>query len=224
MKRVVNALCSFFKYILLIAAFGLTLYIILKLNARLEKNITDSTFIFIPYGILILLFILNIALNRKAVTKNIFFNITAVVIFATNIMVCLRTMYDEGMLFNLIQGRHANFVYFNDNLPFTRIMLFGLIIADIVFMFVPNSYLEEDPHSLASMSKRRKEKLKALYKNDDKKDKAKKDKYKKEEVKKPHYLENDNDEDVYKEIEERINKEVENKKREKDVEVDSEII
>lgn len=139
MKRIINGLFSFLKYVLLILAFGLTLFIILRMYTRLSKTLNDAVFVFLPYAILLLLFILNICLKREAVTKNIFFNITASLVFSVNIFVCLRAILDRNMLFNVIQKMDVNSNYFDNYLSFNQIMLYGLILADIIFMFVPNT-------------------------------------------------------------------------------------
>lgn len=139
MKKVINVMLSVLKYFLLMVAFSLTLFIILKLNDRLDKSITDSISIFIPFGILLLLFILNFALNRRQVLDNLFFNLTCCLVFSANIVVCLRTIFDKNMVFNEIQKMGVNFNFFNDYLSFNKIMFFGLIIADLIFMFLPNN-------------------------------------------------------------------------------------
>lgn len=139
MKKVFNVFFSIIKYLLLLAAFALTLYIILKMNLRLKKPIIDSISLFIPYGVLLLLYILNFSLNKKSVNDNLFFNLTSVLTFLANIIVCLRAMFDYNMVFNGIQKMGVDFNYFNDYLSFNKIMLYGLIIADIIFMFIPNN-------------------------------------------------------------------------------------
>ena len=143
MKKLINSLFGFFKYVLLVIAFGLTLFIILGMYTRLNKSLTESITLFLPYGILLLLFIVNICLKRKGVVQNIFFNITCNLVFATNIVVCLRAIYDKNLLFNGIQKMGIDFNYFNDYLSFNKIMLYGLIIADIIFMLIPDE--EEKP-------------------------------------------------------------------------------
>lgn len=137
MKKIVNGLLSFLKYLFLLLSFGLTLFIILKMYTRLNKSLDSAVVIFIPYLILLLLFLINSFLRREGVTKNLFYNMTATLVFLTNIFVCLRAIFDQYMLFNGIQKMGVNFNYFNDYLSFNRIMLYGLIIGDIVFMFVP---------------------------------------------------------------------------------------
>ena len=42
MKRLINSLFGFFKYVLLVIAFGLTLFIILRMYTRLNKSLTES--------------------------------------------------------------------------------------------------------------------------------------------------------------------------------------
>ncbi len=143
MKKFINIIFSFFKYVLLIVAFGITLFIILKLYTRLNKNLTDSINIFLPYFILLVLFVISICLSRDYVRNNIFFNITCCLVFSTNIIVCLRAIFDTNMLFNTIQKMGVNFNYFNDYLSFNKIMLYGLCIVNFLFLFIPNN--EEEP-------------------------------------------------------------------------------
>lgn len=140
MRKLLNLLFSFFKYVLLLIAFGFTLFLVLKMNARLNKNIKDSISVFIPYVLLFILFILNICLDRKYIKRNIFYNITCCLVCATNIIVAYRAMFDTNMVFNSIQKSGVNFNYFNDYLSFNNIMLYGLSVANIVFMIIPNNY------------------------------------------------------------------------------------
>lgn len=138
MKKVINIMLGVLKYLLLLVAFSASLFIVLKMNQRLGKSITDSINIFIPYGILLLLYILNFSLDRRAILDNLFYNLTSCLVFSTNLVVFYRAVFDYNMLFNGIQKMGVNFNYFNDYLSFNRIMLYGLIIADIIFMFIPN--------------------------------------------------------------------------------------
>lgn len=155
MKKIMNLTFTVLKYPLLLIAFALTLFIILRMNLRLEKNFSDSVFIFVPYGILLLLYVLNIVLDKRSVTDNLFYNLTSTLAFVTNIVICLRAMLDNNMLFNEIQKMGINFNYFNDYLAFNKITLYGLIIANIIFMFIPN---EEQPIAVKIPNKERKTK------------------------------------------------------------------
>ena len=139
MKRLINGLCSFLKYVLLIVSFGLTLFIILRMYVRLNKSLDESIVIFLPYILLLMLFVINSIFKREGITKNLFYNLTAALVFATNVYVCYRAIFDKNMLFNGIQKMGVNFNYFNDYLSFNRIMLYGLIGANLVFMLLPVS-------------------------------------------------------------------------------------
>ncbi len=138
MKKLLNVLFSFLKYILLLAAFGSTLFVVLKLYTRLEKDITQSLNVFLPYFVLLVMFVISFCLNREYVRKNIFFNITCCLVFGTNLVVIYRAIFDTNMLFNSIQKMGVNFNYFNDYLAFNNIMLYGLAVSNLVFMFIPN--------------------------------------------------------------------------------------
>ena len=100
MKKIINGLCSFLKYVCLIISFGLTLFIILRMYTRLNKSLSEAIFIFLPYLLLLILFIVNSFFKKEGITKNIFYNITATLVFATNIFVCYRAVFDKNMLFN----------------------------------------------------------------------------------------------------------------------------
>lgn len=160
MKQIANAFLRLLKYPLLITSFALTLFVVIRLNARLEKNIMDSAFIFIPYALLFILFIINMFISRDSINKNIFFNITCNLVFITNIVVCLRAIFDKNMLFNGIQKMGVNFNYYNDYLSFNRTMLFGLCAASMIFLLVPNEkkeVIEEKSEKKVTKAKKVKE-------------------------------------------------------------------
>lgn len=138
MKRLLNAVLSFLKYLLLVLAFGSTLFVILKLYTRLEKDITESISVFLPYLVLLIMFVISFCLNREYVRKNMFFNVTCCLVFLTNLVVVYRAIFDTNMLFNGIQKMGVNFNYFNDYLAFNNIMIYGLAVSNLVFIFMPN--------------------------------------------------------------------------------------
>lgn len=134
MKKILNTFFCFFKFILLILSFGISLYIILSMYKRIEKNIIESLPIFIPYIILLLLFFINITLNQKTVNHNIFYNLTCCFVFGCIGIVGVRAILDDNMLLNEIMGYNINFSYFSDFISFMKIMIYGLIISNICFM------------------------------------------------------------------------------------------
>lgn len=135
MRNILNKLFIVLKFILFIAAFSICLYIILSMYHRIDKNIVDSIPIFVPYVLLLLLFFINISAGQKCVNNNILYNLTCCLVFLCICLVGTRAMLDKNMLLNEIMGYGINFSYFSDFIPFMKIMLYGLSIANICFMF-----------------------------------------------------------------------------------------
>ena len=134
MNKILNSIFLVLKFILLILSFGLTLYIVLSMYKRIEKNIIESLPIFIPYIILLLLFFINITMNQKSVNKNLFYNLTCCLVFGCICLVGVRAILDKNMLLNEIMGYDINFSYFSDFISFMKIMIYGLIIGNVCFM------------------------------------------------------------------------------------------
>ncbi len=134
MINILNKLFSILKYLMFIGVFAIVMYIIMGMNTRIEKSLTEYIDIFIPLGILLLVYIINIIFKQKQVTNNIFYNITSVFVFSAIIIVGLRTIFDKGMILNQELGFDINFVFFSDFIPTLIIMIYGLIIANIIFM------------------------------------------------------------------------------------------
>lgn len=135
MKKIINMLFYLLKYILLLGSFGLTLLIIVQMNQRLGKSFTLTLHIFIPYIILFILSILNVILHQDRVNKNIFYNITSCLVFATAIWVGYRAMFDKNMVLNEKYGYGIDFNYYNNFIAYLKIMITGLCIGNIFFMF-----------------------------------------------------------------------------------------
>lgn len=134
MKKILNTIFFVLKFILLILSFGLSIYIILSMYKRIEKDIIEALPIFIPYAILLLLFFINIVLDQKTVNKNLFYNLTCCLVFGCICLVGLRAILDKNMLLNEIMGYNINFSYFGDFISFMKIMIYGLIVSNICFM------------------------------------------------------------------------------------------
>ena len=135
MKKIFNALFYVFKFFLLIAAFGLTLYILIRMNIRLEQNIASILPRFIPYFLLLVLFMINIIFKQTGVTKNVFYNLTCCLVFVTIVFVSYRAIFDTNMVMNFKYGYGIDFNFFDNFMAYINIMLYGLAIADVLFMF-----------------------------------------------------------------------------------------
>ncbi len=134
MLKIFNGLFLVLKFILLFISFGLTLYIMLAMYDRLNKNLMESIDVFLPMLLLVIVFVINVIFRQSSVNKNIFYNISATVVFSTIVFVAYRAIFDTNMILNSVLGYDINFVYFDDFIPFMQTMIYGLIIANIMFM------------------------------------------------------------------------------------------
>ena len=124
MREILNGILKFFKWVLFIISFATTFYIILSMYDRLDKNIIESVDIFIPFIILLILFFINLVAKQNSVSKNLFYNLTSVIVFLTILIVDVRTIFDKNMVLNEIMGYGINFSYFSDFLSFMKVLLY----------------------------------------------------------------------------------------------------
>ncbi len=135
MKKILNGLFYFLKFFFFFGALSFTLIIIIQMYQRLEKNIVDSFNVFVPYLLILILFIINFSFKQKNVTNNIFYNLTCCLVFATIMLVGFRAMFDANMVLRAQLGKNINFNFFDYFIPFMKIMLYGLSIANLFLMF-----------------------------------------------------------------------------------------
>lgn len=129
-----NKLFSVLKYVLLIVAFVLTLYIVIYMYHRLGKSVFYSYSIFIPYIILFIAFCINFLFGQKRVNKCLFYNFVCCLVFFLIVFVDYRTIFDTYMIANSRLGYNINFNYFDDFLIPMKIMLYGLFCTNILLM------------------------------------------------------------------------------------------
>ncbi len=142
MKKAINKFLLVFKYLLFFISVSMTLYITLFMYERVDKDIIESYLIFIPYVLLLALFIINIFAEQSNVINHIFYNITCNLCFATTIFVCYRTIFDTNMVLNSIMGYKINFNYFANYIPYMKVMLYILSLANILLMIANKSQVK----------------------------------------------------------------------------------
>ncbi len=135
MKEIFNSLFYILKLILLVASFGLTLFILNKMSIRLENGITTVIKQLIPYGVLLIIFIINIIFRQHNIIHNVFYNLTCTLVLATISCVCLRSILDTNLILNEKYGYGIDFNFFDNFIPYVNIMLYGLALSNILFMF-----------------------------------------------------------------------------------------
>lgn len=137
MKKILNIIFAVLKYILLLGAFAITLFIMVRMNVRLEKSFITIMPEFIPFLIIFLLFIINLVFKQEGVNNNIFYNLTSCIIFTTIIVVGYRAFADKNMVLNEKYGYGIDFNYFNTFISYMKIMLYGLSVSNLLFMIKP---------------------------------------------------------------------------------------
>lgn len=135
MKKIFNYMFYGLKFLLLIASFAICLFIMMRMNMRLDKSFVTIIPELIPFLILLVIFIINIILNQKEVTDNLFYNITCCLVLATILFVGYRAIFDKNMVLNEKYGYGIDFNYFDNFISYIKIMLYGLVIGNIFFMF-----------------------------------------------------------------------------------------
>ena len=163
MKKILNGMFCVLKYVLLISAFVSTLYIVIYMFQRLEKDLTQAASVFIPYLLLFILFCINLVGRQKSVNQNIFYNICCCLVFATITYCGYRAIFDENLLLRAKTKYGIDFNFYNDFIAPMKTMLYGLSIANICFMFhkkeekAPEIPVEEPVEQIAPRKKRKAE-------------------------------------------------------------------
>ena len=135
MTKILNGVFSILKYILLLVSFMFTFYIMMSMYERLEKSMVDALPTFIPYLILFLLMAFNLIFKQAQVNNNIFFNLTACLIFGLFIFVGYRALFDEFLLTRYRTDYGIAFQYFSDMVAPLRSMIYLLIASDLFLIF-----------------------------------------------------------------------------------------
>ncbi len=134
MVKLINKLFLVLKFLLLVLAFIVTLYIVMIMYKRLGKNVVEAFCLFLPYVLLIGLFVINIIFKQKSVLDKLFYNLTCTLVFCLIIFVGLRSLFDKSMILNEIMGYGVNLLFFSDFIIFMNFLLYGLCVGNLLFM------------------------------------------------------------------------------------------
>lgn len=134
MNKIINWFLCIFKMLLLLICFVFTFYIIVGMYNRLEKNIVDAIYNFIPFVLLFILFSINIILKQKNVIQCTFYNITCCLVFIMILFSIYRTFFDQNMVVMIRLGYNINFNYFADMIAPIKAMLYILCLSNILLI------------------------------------------------------------------------------------------
>lgn len=127
---------SILKVFLLLVCFMITLYIIMNMYHRLDKNMLESIPTMLPFVILLFLFIINFLFRQRIVNSCFFYNISCCLTFAVILYAAYRSVFDETMVMMLKLGYNINFNYFADVIAPMKAMLYLLIVANIILIVI----------------------------------------------------------------------------------------
>lgn len=144
MIKIINIMLSFLKVILLLVCFVFSFYIIINMYNRLEKNLMDSIYNFIPFFLLFILFSINFILKQKTVNSCLFYNLICCFVFALILLVVYRTFNDSNMIVMLRLGYNINFNYFADMIAPIRAMLYILCVCNVLLILEGFSFEKKD--------------------------------------------------------------------------------
>ena len=118
------------------------------MNMRLEKSIVSVLPELIPFVVLLVIFVINMLFKQVGVTKNLFYNLTCCLVLGTIVFVCYRTIFDTNMVLNGKYGYGADFNFFDNFVAYIKIMLYGLAIANVLFMIREKDKREKESKEL----------------------------------------------------------------------------
>lgn len=152
MKKILSRAFYLLKYILLIIAFALVLYGIIRTYQRLEKSLLESIPVFIPFALLLITYFVNLFFSKPVIKDNLFYNLTSVLALSVIIIIGLRAMLDSNMLLYHKYQINYNPLYFSDNLSSIKLMLYCLIATNVILM-VSTVFDKDENKKLKSSTK-----------------------------------------------------------------------
>lgn len=160
--KILNKLIYYLKNILLPILLIATIFIVMMMYNRLEKdvfgaNLQEFISVIFPFILLLILYILNSSLHQNEVKNNIFYNITSLIVMITILIFCYRTKFDKNLIFWHKYEYNMNFNYFADQLSAIKIMLYGLSVGNILLMI--SNYIKEEKDEKINNNSNKKNKI-----------------------------------------------------------------
>lgn len=134
MKQLINGLFVVLRILLLLAAMGLIFYGLLLTYTRLDKSVTDSIPIMLPFVLLLIMYIINLMGRQKIINRNFFYNITAVIVLGAIVYIGYRAKFDTNMMLYYKYGINYSPSYLSDNLGTIKLLIYLLFISDLVLV------------------------------------------------------------------------------------------
>ena len=139
MTKILNKLFYYIKNILLPILLVATIFIIMQMFQRLDKNPFGANFfefleVIFPYILLIILLVVNVFLNNKEVKDNLFYNLVSFMVILMISVFCYRALFDQNMLMWHRYKYKINFSYFTDQIAPMKVSLYLLSFSNIILI------------------------------------------------------------------------------------------
>ena len=125
-----NKVLFYFKVILLLLVFTLTLYIMLAMNSYYHHQILDIILIFIPMLMVLIIFV--VSFFFKEGDDNTIFNVGCLLALIAILIIDYRTIYDKNMVMWL-KG-NLNFYYFQNHMMQIKMLSYCIFVGNILLI------------------------------------------------------------------------------------------
>ena len=134
MSNIFSKLFFYLRYILIVVAFLLIFWGITFTYQRLEKPLSESFNVLLPFVLVFVVFIVNLFVAKRDCSENLLFNFGTVLILLVVILVGLRAKFDTNMLIYYKYNISYNSAYLADNLAMIESMLYIIFGSNVLFI------------------------------------------------------------------------------------------
>lgn len=129
-----NKISEIIKICFLFILIPITFLLVIQLYSKNGRNIIDSMPLLISFVLLFTLFVINFIYKQESVNKNIFYNVTCILVFIFYTFIIYRTFLDKNILIILKTGSKINYDYFITMINPIKILLYGLSISNVLLI------------------------------------------------------------------------------------------
>lgn len=134
MSNILSKLFFYLRYILFIGVFSLILLGIVYTYQRLDKSLSESINVFLPLGLVFVVFLINLFVGKKECSENLLFNFGTCLILIVSIIIGLRAKFDTNMLIYYRYGISYNSAYLADNLSMIEAMFYIIFGSNVLLI------------------------------------------------------------------------------------------
>ena len=134
MSNIFSKVFFFLRYILIVIAFLLIFMGIMFTYQRLEKSLSESISVLLPFVLVFMVFSINLFVSKKSCSENLLFNFGTFLILIVVVLIGLRAKFDTNMLIYYKYNISYNSAYLADNLAMIDSMLYIVFASNILLI------------------------------------------------------------------------------------------